>query len=76
MIDGMKLTADYEITGCGKTGPEGYRCTRHENGLHVARGLTLDSWAEQWPISPDEAIAFAEECFRRYHASRTVNPEG
>ena len=52
----MRLTADYEITGCGATGPEGYSCTRHENGLHVARGLTLDSWAEEWPILEFDSV--------------------
>ena len=37
------------MSGCGMTGPYGYRCTHHENGEHVARGTEPDSFAEAWP---------------------------
>ena len=36
--------------GCGAVGPEGYRCTHHEKGEHVARGTEPGSFAEAWPI--------------------------
>jgi hypothetical protein len=49
----MRITPNYEITGCGEVGPLGYLCTRHEEGQHVARGLELDSFAEAWPIDPE-----------------------
>lgn len=39
------------LTGCGQTGPYGYRCTHHENGEHIARGTEPDSFAEAWPIT-------------------------
>jgi hypothetical protein len=54
----MRITHDYEITGCGAIGPLGYRCTRHENGEHVARGLTLESFGEAWPIVTAEPVTF------------------
>ncbi len=34
--------------GCGMSGPEGYCCTHHENGKHVARGYSR--LFETWPI--------------------------
>ena len=61
----------YEVTGCGETGPDGYRCTRHENGLHVARGLTLDSWAEEWPI-----LEFDSVVLQRLAAQKADNASG
>ena len=36
--------------GCGATGPEGYRCTGHRDGEHVAQGVHPGSVAEVWPI--------------------------
>ncbi len=40
-----------ESSGCGATGPNGYACTHHENGQHVARGTESGSFAEAWNIS-------------------------
>jgi hypothetical protein len=40
-----------KLDGCGAIGPEGYRCTHHEHGEHVARGTEPDSWADAWPIT-------------------------
>ena len=41
-------------SGCGTVGPQGYRCTHHENGEHVVRGTEPGSWAESWCIEPAE----------------------
>lgn len=48
-------TAPTAAPGCGAIGPEGYRCTSHEEGQHVARGTEPDSFAEAWPITEKEA---------------------
>jgi hypothetical protein len=72
----VRLTADYEITGCGVEGPLGYRCTRHEGGLHVARGLTLDSWAEEWPRNcPEcESVVLFGEVYHRPGCDHNETP--
>ena len=36
--------------GCGAIGPEGYKCTIHQYGSHVARGIYKGSFAEMWPL--------------------------
>lgn len=53
-----------EAPGCGQTGPNGYKCTHHNESEHLARGTEENSLAVSWPreslvgdITLEDAVA-------------------
>jgi hypothetical protein len=48
------------IKGCGMESPNGYRCTHHKSGEHLARGVVRGSLADAWPINSPAASYWRE----------------
>lgn len=46
----IEAEVDEAEEGCGAEGPEGYRCTEHRGGEHIARGPDPETFAETWPL--------------------------